>query len=151
MNTEQRDALDKIRNLFNSQKLMVLSTCNNDKPYTSLLAFAASEDVSRLVFLTPKTTRKYENLTANSQVSLLVDNAENRAGDVYDAIALTAVGNAQTITGADKDELLSIYLERHPHLRTFSEAKTTALVCVSVSQYFLVSRFQNVIELRMTP
>jgi hypothetical protein len=52
---------------------------------------------------------------------------------------------------SEKQALKALYLARHPHLASFAAAATTALVCVNISRYILVNRFQNVFELKVTP
>ena len=41
------------------------------------------------------------------------------------------------------------FLRRHPHLRPFASAPTSALIDLAVDTYYIVSRFQNVTELHM--
>lgn len=151
MNDKRKQVLNKITELFNSQRLAVLSTQKNDQPYSSLVAFAASPGLEYVYFLTPVTTRKYENLTANPNVSVLVNDSRNRADDIYNASAVTGTGVSEVIdTSADQDAL-DLYLEKHPHLKEFSKAPTTAFIRISMKRYFMVNRFQNVVEVKISP
>jgi hypothetical protein len=52
---------------------------------------------------------------------------------------------------SEQDALKALYLDRHPHLTSFADAATTAIVCVKISRYILVNRFQNVFELKVSP
>ena len=61
----------RLRELFESQNLGVLATHHSGQPYASLVAFYATEDLRHLFFVTPKATRKFENLKADSRVALL--------------------------------------------------------------------------------
>ncbi|MCG6908956.1 MAG: pyridoxamine 5'-phosphate oxidase family protein [Deltaproteobacteria bacterium] len=135
--------------LFASQHLATLSTQHGGQPYASLVAFHAAEDLKRLFFVTPKTTRKFANLTANNRVAMLIDNSNNQAADFHEAVAVTAVGIAGEIVGIDKETTLKQYLAKHPHLEEFARAPTCALVGVSVRSYYLVRKFQNVSELHI--
>ncbi|MBI9092230.1 MAG: pyridoxamine 5'-phosphate oxidase family protein [Desulfobacterium sp.] len=149
MDTRKQEALNKIETLFDTETLSVLSTHNNGQPYASLVAFAVTPDLKQILFLTPSTTRKYDNLTTNPRVAMLINNSRNKTEDIYNAMAVTATGTAMTAQDHEKKPLLSIYLKRHPHLKEFAMSPTTALVCVTVDTYTLVSRFQDVIEIRM--
>lgn len=149
MDNKAEHALNHIRTLLDTEFLCVLSTQKNGQPYASLVAFAVTRDLMQMIFLTPNTTRKYENLSASPRVAMLVNNSRNQVKDIYNAISLTAIGTAATVAGDGKQELLHLYLNRHPHLNDFAKAPTTALVSVSVDRYFLVSRFQNVVEIGM--
>ncbi len=149
MNTREKQAINQVKDLFESQTLAVLSTQKNDQPYASLVAFVASPDLAQIIFLTPNTTRKYENLRDNPKVAILVNNSMNQAADIYTAVSVTATGIAATVEGHEKEQFLEIYLKKHPHLKVFSSAPTTSLVCVCVDRYFMVNQFQNVIEIRV--
>lgn len=140
-----------LRELFAGQKLAVLATGDGDSPYTSLVAFAASDDLGRLFFATARSTRKYANIAGNSNVSLLVDNRENAPSDFRDAVAATALGRAVEVSEAERERLLPGYLAKHPHLAEFVGAPSCALMGVAVARYLIVSRFQDVTELRMVP
>ncbi|MFP4307837.1 MAG: pyridoxamine 5'-phosphate oxidase family protein [Desulfococcaceae bacterium] len=140
-----------LRALFAGQRLAVLATDDGDSPYTSLVAFFAADDLGRLLFATARSTRKYTNIAGNSNVSLLVDNRANAPADFRDAIAVTALGRAAEVSERERERLLPGYLAKHPHLAEFVGAPSCALMRVSVLRYLIVSRFQDVTELRMAP
>ncbi len=141
---------EEIAALFASQYLAVLATDGpGHRPYTSLLAFAAADDLSRLLFATPRDTRKFANMADNAGVSLLVDSRINSLSDFRDAVAVTATGTATEATGPDRDRLLPVFLGKHPHLKQFVADPDSALMVVAVDSYVMVSRFQDVETLNM--
>lgn len=140
---------ETLRDLFRTQRLAVLSTHAHGQPYASLVAFAASEDLRNLYFATARTTRKYSNLTVDPRVALLVDNRSNLDSDIHRAVAATATGTAVEVGGREREPALQRYLLRHPYLRDFVHAETCALIRVNVRVYYLVSRFQQVMELHL--
>jgi nitroimidazol reductase NimA-like FMN-containing flavoprotein (pyridoxamine 5'-phosphate oxidase superfamily) len=140
------DIQKQIRELFASQNLAVLATHNKGQPYTSLVAFVASEDLNHLYFVTPKTTRKFANLSADSRVSVLINSSTNRSSDFHQAIAVTAVGVAEDLDGVERERWLPIYLAKHPFLEEFARSPTCALVRVTARSYYLVKNFQIVME-----
>lgn len=141
----------QLKELLTSQKLAVLATQNEGKPYASLVAFAATRDLKHLVFATTRSTRKFANLSSNSHVALLIDNASNRESDFHRAVAVTATGEAGEVEPERRRRFVKLYIDKHPHLREFVGAPTCALVKVKVDAYYMVSRFQNVVELHPTP
>ncbi|GAB6145328.1 pyridoxamine 5'-phosphate oxidase family protein [Desulfocicer niacini] len=149
MNTQDARTLDKIKSLFDGEALAVLATQKDQQPYASLLAFAADAPLDHLFFLTPTATRKYANLMANPRVALLVNNSRNQPSDIQDAVSVTATGTATEISGPEKNQHLALYLQRHPHLKGFATDPATAMFRVTVNRYFMVSRFQDVVEIRM--
>ena len=138
-----------IKGLCASQKLAVLCTHRESQPYASLVAFVASEDLAHLYFVTPKTTRKFANLEANSRVAVMVNSSENQESDFHRAMAVTIIGSAAEVGDARRGALIDRYLERHPYLENFVRAPTCALVEIDVESYYLVRNFQNVMELHI--
>ena len=137
--------------LFAEQRLAVLSTQHRGQPYSSLVAFAATDDIRYLVFATSRSTRKYHNFSRDSRVSLLIDNRSNRESDFHKAMAATAVGSAGEVEEKNRRTILELYLARHPHLQEFAASPTCALVRVAIRTYYVVRTFQNVMELHMAP
>lgn len=140
---------ETIREILDSQNLAVLATQMRGKPYGSLIAFAATQDLKILLFATTRATRKYANLLNTPDAAMVVDTRTNQTADFADAAAVTILGNVEEVTEHDRKRLLTIYLKKHPHLREFVESPTTALLTMSVRTYILVSRFQNVQELHI--
>ena len=138
-----------LKGLFKSQRLGVLATYGGGQPYSSLVAFVATDDLKHLLFATTRATRKYANLSAESRVAMLVDNRSNQDTDFHRAIAVTALGKAEEVKGSEREHFLKLYLAKHPYLEEFVNSPTCALLKVSVDRYYMVTRFQNVMELHM--
>jgi nitroimidazol reductase NimA-like FMN-containing flavoprotein (pyridoxamine 5'-phosphate oxidase superfamily) len=147
--SEESELEQLIRELFVSQKLAVLGTQNKGQPYANLIAFAASDDLKSLYFATARATRKYANIEADARVTVLIDNRSNQDSDFSQAAAVTATGRAKEVVGSKRDEVLAIYLTKHPMLEEFVRSPTCALLRVEVQTYYLVRRFQNVMELHV--
>jgi nitroimidazol reductase NimA-like FMN-containing flavoprotein (pyridoxamine 5'-phosphate oxidase superfamily) len=141
----------QIEQLLHSEQLAVLSTVQDNQPYASLVAFAHSADLSEIVFCTPRTTRKFANLSSNNRVALLIENSRNQAADIYQAMAVTAIGRVKRSQVAVEGELRELYLKKHPHLEDFLRASTTAMVQIDVARYLMVHNFQNVYDYQVTP
>jgi general stress protein 26 len=139
----------RLAELFRAQNLAALSTHHEGQPYTSLVAFHASDDLKNIYFVTPTTTRKFRNLTADSRVSAMINSSTNQTSDFHRAISVTAVGRARIVDGSDMATILAQYLDKHPHLEEFARSPSCALVSVSVKSYYMVKNFQNVTELHL--
>lgn len=148
-NTEQV-MREQISALLSEQPLAVLSTQRNGQPYSSLMAFAHTDDLGEIVVATGKSTRKHQNINMDSRVSLLVDNRSNNEEDFHAAAALTILGVAKTIEDVERPVYERIYLERHPYLQKFLSSPTTTFIKIEVQHYLLVSRFQNVMEFHIS-
>lgn len=136
--------------LLESQRFAALATDDHGQPFVSLMAFTATEDLRHLVILTERTTRKYANLKSNPRVALLIDDRENRGSDTEDSVVVTVIGEAQELAPDDGASLLGLFIARHPYLAGFAASPTCAIVDVKVTSYQLVSRFQHVVEWRIS-
>ena len=143
-----REKQDILRGLFKEQRLAVLATSKGGHPYSNLVAFAAVEDLRHLLFATDRSTRKYANITEEARVSLLIDDRSNTDADFGNSIAVTAMGRAAEVRGAERTDLLKVYLARHPQLHEFVTSPACALMMVHVHTYYL-SGFHTVTELQM--
>jgi nitroimidazol reductase NimA-like FMN-containing flavoprotein (pyridoxamine 5'-phosphate oxidase superfamily) len=140
-----------IQELLNSQRLAVLSTQMSGRPYSNLVAFAATEDLQDILIATTRATRKYANMTAEPRVSLLIDNRSNEETDFGETSAVTVLGIAEEVLGPERERYLQIYLKKHPYLMEFVSAPTCALIKVKVERFIMVTRFQEVREICPAP
>ncbi len=132
--------------LLAEARFAVLATQRGGQPYANLIAFAAGEDLSTLVFVTPRATRKYENLRRDPRVAVLVADSRNSPADLAVAAAATGIGEARELEEGARDEALARLLARHPALAEFVRAPTCAAFAVRIRRYVLVRRFQEVTE-----
>ena len=140
----------RLRTLFDDQRLGVLATVGDRYPHASLVAFAATPDLSVIVFATTRATRKFANLALAPEGALLVDSRANAAADFHAAMAVTAYGPvSETPPNPEREGLLELYLRKHPHLRDFVSAPSCALMRLVVRKYSVVDRFQHVVELEI--
>ena len=145
-----RATKEKVATLINQQGLGVLSTKDADgHPYASLIAFACSPDNSELYFVTPRATRKYANLSNDGRVALLINDCVNDPADFHQAAAVTVLGRATSVADDARDDILKIYLQKHPYLDQFARSPSCALMAIHVSGFTMVQQFQNVSELRL--
>ncbi|HHD63415.1 MAG TPA: pyridoxamine 5'-phosphate oxidase family protein [Desulfobulbaceae bacterium] len=146
--TPDADIKQKISKLLESQQAAVLSTMEARQPYSCLVAYAVTSDLKTLIFATPKATRKFVNITADPCVSLLVDNRKNDPTDFQETSALTIQGNAYAVSGPERLNYKTLYLQNQPSLQNFTDDPTTVFVKVVIDEYILVNRFQHVETLR---
>ena len=136
-----------LKRLLSGQNLGVLATMGEEYPYTSLVGFAATEDLKNLVFATLKPTRKYANIRNHPKISILVNSGRNSAEDFRDAASVTVLGRASDAEGDERDALQRIFLSKFPFLEDFVRDPACVLVKVDVEKFIVVTRFQDVREL----
>ena len=143
----QETVRDHIDELLSGQRLATLSTCNAEgHPYASLVAFDADPDLSGVIFATSRATRKFANLSHEARAAMLVDNSGNIKSDIYAAMAVTVLGVATELTGTRQEAAVARYILKHPHMAKFVQAPSTAVLRLAVDVYYLVNRFQKVME-----
>ena len=135
----------RIQRLAARQPYAVLCVQGGGQPYGALVAFSFSDDLRYFVFATPIATRKYRLLSECSHVALVIDNRPDMGEELMDIEAVTVTGHATRVeSGADFDSWAELLLERHPYLRAFVSAETSALFRVEVVRFLHVMRFQEV-------
>jgi len=127
-----------LKEVVDTQYFAVLNTVGEGQPYSNLVAFAITEDLKSLFFITERNTRKYRNIKANNSISLLIDNRTNRPSDISQAVAITVIGKAVEELN-DNGKLRAIFLKKHPQLQQFIDNPNSALVLVTVSEYVIAS------------
>ena len=138
-----------LQDLFSSQRLAVLATQSKRQPYGNLVAFMATDDLKHLLFATTRATRKYANISRNPRIAMVVDSRSNEEADFHQAAAVTATGVVKETVGPQKKRFQKLYLAKHPYLKEFVSSPTCALLKVEVETYYIVNRFQNVVELHI--
>ena len=149
MLADLKDVKNVLEDLLDSQPLAVLATQGDGQPYTNLVAFAFSQDLQSLFFATAQSTRKFANLSADPRISMLVDNRTNNPSDFRWAKAVTVTGKAEKIDKEKEVEIKEAYLGKHPHLKDFLDSPSCALIRIRVETYYLVTRFQEVMEIHV--
>jgi uncharacterized protein YhbP (UPF0306 family) len=134
-----------IHRLVEEEPFAVLCTQGGGQPYGSVVAFAFSQDLRSFVFATPLATRKYRLLSQCDRVALVVDNRARFPDDLMKVGAVTVTGRAQRLElDPDYARWAGLLTERHPYLKSFVDAPSTALFRVDVVRFLHVTRFQEV-------
>jgi nitroimidazol reductase NimA-like FMN-containing flavoprotein (pyridoxamine 5'-phosphate oxidase superfamily) len=143
--SSDRTVAECVYALVAEEPFAVLCTQGGGQPYGSVVAFAFSQDLQSFVFATPVATRKYRLLSECDRVALVVDNRGKFPDDLMKVGAVTVTGRAQRLElGPDYARWSGLLTERHPYLRAFVDAPSTALFRVEVVRFLHVTRFQEV-------
>jgi len=129
--------LTEMKQLVKEKNLCVLATMAGNKPYCSLMAYAANDEGTELYLATLRSSKKFCNLEENPAVSLLIDTREDDPPSR--ARALTVEGTCAVIADDSKRQfararLLSI----HPHLQDFLARTDSELLCVRMEAFLLL-------------
>ncbi|UYP44481.1 hypothetical protein NEF87_000766 [Candidatus Lokiarchaeum ossiferum] len=145
---------EKIANLYADQRFGVFATVWKNQSHQTLVCFQVSEDLSTIIFGTPKNSRKFVNSRVHEKVSFFVDSANNDPKDLSQAMTLSAVGRAfigDLLPKEKLDSLIQRFLKKHPYLEKFITSPSTDLVIIEIDHYQVVEDFQTVIDWKPSP
>jgi nitroimidazol reductase NimA-like FMN-containing flavoprotein (pyridoxamine 5'-phosphate oxidase superfamily) len=138
---------ERLRFLNETERHAVLATACENKPYTSIVAFALTQDMKGVLFATPKNTRKYRNIIKNNHVAVLIDNRNNTDKAYMGAESVSILGTAKPVRrGKRWLELSRVFVRKHPALKEFVRAPSTGLILVEATHCVHVSQFQMISE-----
>lgn len=141
------DVIEEIKKLICNEYFAVLSTQGEIQPYASIISFSATDDLKNIVFATPKQTRKFSLLNKMNRVALLIDNRSSVPSSVNKISAVTVTGKSRILNDKmQSNHWKTILTDKHPYLKSFVDAPSTAMILIDVYRYFLVRRFQEVSE-----
>jgi len=144
---EKFEIKDEIRKLLDLEYFAVLSTQGHGQPYASIISFSTSNNFKKIIFATTRETRKFNLLSKSSNVALLIDNRSRMPPSVNRISAVTVTGKARLLEDPEeKNKCKDILVKKHPYLKSFVEAPSTAIFLVDIYRYFFVRRFQEVME-----
>ena len=136
---------ERIRALLDEQPFAVLCTQGDGQPYGSVIAYAYSNDLRSVAFCTPVATRKYRLLAECKNVALVVDSRCQHLDNMMQVEAVTATGRAvQLESGPEYERWAACLTARHPQLKAFVAAPSSALFRLDMVRYLHVTRFQEV-------
>ena len=131
----------KFSNLLKEQRFAVIAAQDQNEPYTNLVSFLVKDDLKKIYFPTSTKTKKFQNLSANSKLSILIDNRENNPIDIKNAIVVTAFGQSKE---TKQKEVIHNFLKKHPYLIDFINSPNCTMIEISIEKYIFVDNFENV-------
>jgi general stress protein 26 len=148
MGISKKDLFKKIANISDLTRFAVLATENNGYPYANLVGFLLSKDLKNLYFFTSQNTRKLKNIKNNANVCLLLDTRDRYPDKTSLITAITITGKANVIKKPSRP-IVEKYLAKNAELEEFTKTTHNVLVKVDVTNYVLVNRFKEVIEMKI--
>jgi nitroimidazol reductase NimA-like FMN-containing flavoprotein (pyridoxamine 5'-phosphate oxidase superfamily) len=129
--------LDEMKKLVKEKNMCVLATIAGNKPYCSLMAYAANENCTEIYMATHRSTQKFRNLIENPAVSLMIDTREAFPRSI--AQALTVNGECTLIEDTPKKEQVQSKLTAvHPHLKDFVKHPENEILLVRIQSFLLL-------------
>ncbi len=104
---KQEDQIQTIYNFLEKEHLCVISTVSpDDTPQSAVMAFSQTMDLD-IIFQTPNTTRKYNNLKSNKSISIAT------GWSLDEFITVQYDGIAEEATQEELDEIRQIHISKN--------------------------------------
>lgn len=143
----QDELFSVLRRIFAEQRYGILATNGEQYPHTTIVCYAPADNLSTLLFVTPRPSRKFQFLLQQPHASLFVDNRSADPEALHQSYGIEARGTATQVEDSHRNAYRSLYLAKYPELSSFIDADTNAFFTLSVQRYDIVHDFQTVIQL----
>ena len=131
------------------QRFAILSTGDPDgAPHATIVCFVAADQLRSLIFLTPRTTRKFHNLDSGGPVSIFIDDRNDKADDIRRIYGIEARGEVSLLDDKTGAPYRSLFRRKYPELADFTRSLGVAWCRLDVDRYDIVHRFQEVVVYR---
>ena len=135
----------KIR--LEEQPFAVLSTHGHaGTPHATIVCFVTADDLHSLVFVTPRSTRKFALLRERPEAALFVDDRTLDVSDLKDIYGIEARGPVRELAPDEIPAYRELFLRKYPDLTDFADATGSAWCLLEVDSYDVVHRFQEVLR-----
>lgn len=124
-----------IKNLLDNEKLCVMATYLGNKSYLSLMNFTYLEAENKIILSTRKSSKKYNNILLNSEVSLLVYS-------LPDGISATFEGTALTLDDQDAVRCRDLHYAKNNNMKQFIVGQEIGLILFKI-QKIIISDSQD--------
>jgi len=139
----REDMRSDIQKIIEENRMCVMATVGRDAPHCSLMSYASGRDGREIYMATFKDTKKYHNLIANPNVSLLIDTRVVDAEGTPRALTVTgiveAVDNDNSI-----EEIRETLLRKHPALKDFFNHPDVRIIVVRPTTLQLLDNVTDV-------
>lgn len=142
---EIQEVKELILNTLQEQRYGVYNTLRNEQPHSALVGFATTPDLTKIIIITNKNTRKYINTQLHHKVTLFVSTAKNDPKDLDEAITISAIGTAEVGEKLSPEliqEYRTYFLEKNTYLKDLAGAISDIIV-ITVDTYELTKSFQK--------
>ena len=134
-----------IKELIENNLVCVLATVSGASPHCSLMSYVADTDCQEIYMVSHKNTKKYQNLTNNPAVSLLIDSREiSLSPGKKRSLALTVTGIFQQDAPAEKKRAVRELLRgKHPDLGALLDDSGAEIIVLKINALQLLDGISN--------
>ncbi|WP_320173841.1 pyridoxamine 5'-phosphate oxidase family protein [Maridesulfovibrio sp.] len=137
--------LTHCRQLIRKCNILVLATSGEEGIHTSLMAYASSADCSEIYMVSSRNSRKWQNLSRNPRVSLLIDDRDGKLSDRrHEIMALTVKGTFVPVNDdAERERIKSAIAETVPAIADAFSGPENSIIRIKADSFQLLNGPQN--------
>jgi general stress protein 26 len=132
---EQDELYGKIYEVLTNQLFGVLATVENGVPHTSIVPFAVTNNLRKIIFMTKHHTEKFKNISEKEWVSFFVDHRPHSSKKIAGDFAVSVCGHARIVNLEGATATKDLFLFCHPTLAEFIDNKDYALLSIHIDKY----------------
>ncbi|WP_421903829.1 pyridoxamine 5'-phosphate oxidase family protein [Maridesulfovibrio sp.] len=139
------EQLTSCQELVRKCNILVLATSGESGIHTSLMAYACSADCNEIYMVSSRKSRKWQNLSQNPQVSLLIDDRDGKLSERrHEIMALTVKGTFVPVTNdAEIKNIKSAIAETAPAIADAFSGPENSIIRIKADSFQLLNGPQN--------
>ena len=131
---------DMVEKMLNENQLCVLCTESQGMPHCSLMTYILDEGGKMLYLITSMNSRKYKNLLANKNVSVIIDSRQQlEVGSTHPITSVTFDGEFIEIEKSLLEEMRTLFGANHPELEQILSQESCVIFSVRLKNYLLLN------------
>ncbi|NDV28897.1 pyridoxamine 5'-phosphate oxidase family protein [Desulfovibrio sp. JC010] len=137
--------LKDCQELISENSILVLATQGEDGVHTSLMAYAGSADCNEIYMISSRNSRKWKNLSRYPQVSLLIDDRDQKlSGRRNEIKALTIKGTfIPVVDKTEEKAILKQIAGAVPAIASAFSGPENSIIRVKAESFLLLDGPQN--------
>ena len=131
--------LDKVEKILRENTLCVLCTDGEGMPHCSLMTYMPSDDLKILYMISIQESKKYNNLSSNPDVSVLIDTRQRISyQEDKKIISVTFEGVYELIEEKEIEQIKDRFCNEHLELDEILKSPSVVIFAIKLKSFLLL-------------
>ena len=133
--------IEEMKSLVKKKNTCVMATATDNNPHCSLMTYVTDDDCREIYMVTSRKTKKFQNLSENPSVSLLIDTREEDYGSQNPMSRALTISGVFTQLGDEnkKSTIRSEMASKHPNIRDLIKNPDSEIICIKIVSLLLLN------------
>lgn len=133
--------IEEMKSLVKKKNTCVMATATDNNPHCSLMTYVTDDDCREIYMVTSRKTKKFQNLSENPSVSLLIDTREEDYGSQNPMLRALTISGVFTQLGDEnkKSTIRSEMASKHPNIRDLIKNPDSEIICIKIVSLLLLN------------